>query len=96
MIEFKKHLDLLGLRVEDRVTGFRGVVASVSFDLYGCIQAMINPGTDKDGKLRDQVWFDMNRLEILDKEPVMARPDFSYAPVADAQKGPAEKSAIKV
>ena len=95
MIELKKHMDLLGLRVEDRVTGFKGVVASVSFDLYGCIQAMINPGTDKDGKLRDQVWFDVNRLEVLDKKPVMDRPDFSYGPVSDAKKGPAEKPAMK-
>ncbi len=89
-------MDLLGLRVEDRVTKFKGVVASVSFDLYGCIQAMINPGTDKDGKLQDQVWFDVNRLEILSKKPVMDRPDFSFAPILDAKKGPAEKPAMKV
>lgn len=53
MINLKKHLDLLGMRVEDRVTGFRGVVSSVGFDLYGCIQAIVNPGQDKDGKLME-------------------------------------------
>ena len=34
------HLELLGQKVEDKVTGFRGVVTTISFDLYGCIQAV--------------------------------------------------------
>ena len=29
MVDLKKHLDMLGMRVEDRVTGFKGVVSSV-------------------------------------------------------------------
>jgi len=48
------HLSLLGKEVEDVVTGMSGIVASVSFDLYGCIQAIINPGLDKDGKRKAQ------------------------------------------
>ena len=55
MVNLTKHLNLLGMRVEDRVTGFKGVVATVGFDLYGCIQAVVNPGTDADGKLREKV-----------------------------------------
>jgi hypothetical protein len=93
MVDLKKHLDLLGLRVEDRVTGFKGVVATVSFDLYGCIQAVVNPGAGKDGKLQDSQWFDVGRLRITESKPVMPRPDFEWTPqvIAGAGKGPAER-----
>ena len=36
-------LKLLGLKVKDKVTGFTGIITSVSFDLYGCIQVIITP-----------------------------------------------------
>ena len=97
MLNLKKHLDLLGLKVVDRITGFRGVVASVGFDLYGCVQAVVNPGTDKDGKIMDSIWFDVGRLQVTDGEPVMPRPDFDYESpegkkaLADGKKGPAER-----
>lgn len=32
-----KHIDLLGLKAEDKVTGFKGVITTLSFDLYGCV-----------------------------------------------------------
>lgn len=90
----KKQIELLGLKVEDRVTGFSGVVASVSFDLYGCIQAIVNPAVDKDGAPREQRWFDVNRLRVIDAIPVMERPDFDFSGPADSAKGPAEKPAF--
>jgi hypothetical protein len=34
-------LKLLGTKVRDVVTGFVGIVTSVSFDLYGCVQAVV-------------------------------------------------------
>ncbi len=91
MVNIKKHMALLGLRVEDRVTGMKGVVASISFDLYGCVQAIVNPGLGKDGKLSDQIWFDVSRLKVLDKKPVMQVPDFEYGPQAEGLQGAAEK-----
>ena len=93
MINLTQHLNLLGMRVQDRVTGFTGVVATVSFDLYGCIQAVVNPGTDSDGKLRDSNWFDVNRLRVVSDEPVMERPAFEWTDeaVARGNKGPAER-----
>lgn len=91
MVNIQKHLAMLGLRVEDRVTGFKGVVASICFDLYGCVQAIVNPGADQSGKLMDQVWFDVSRLSIIEREPVMARPDFEFGPVAEGLQGAAEK-----
>ncbi len=95
MVNLAKHLNLLGMRVEDQVTGFKGVVATVGFDLYGCIQAIVNPGVDKDGKPRESQWFDVNRLRVVGTEPVMARPTFEWAPqnIAQGEKGPAERPA---
>lgn len=93
MVNLKKHLELLGMRVEDKVTGFKGVVATIGFDLYGCIQAVVNPGQDKDGKLQEQVWFDVSRLRVLSDAPVMDRPEFEWSPevISAAGKGPAER-----
>lgn len=91
MIHVKEHLNLLGLKVKDKVTGFTGIVSSVGFDLYGCIQAVVNPGLGADGKLQDQLWFDVNRLTVLATRPVMTRPNFDFGPVAEGRHGPAEK-----
>ena len=87
----KKHLELLGLKVEDRVTGFNGVVTSVSFDLYGCVQAIVSPSVAKDGKVPDGRWFDVTRLKIVSKKPVMALPDYMSGYISEGRKGAAEK-----
>ena len=50
-METEKHFNLLGMKGKDVVTGFKGVITSLSFDLYGCVQAVINPRKmDKEGK----------------------------------------------
>jgi hypothetical protein len=89
----QKHINLLGTRVRDRVTGYSGVVTSIAFDLYGCIQAVVNPGLDKDGKPIDSGWFDVGRLEVTETTPVMTRPSFDLTPavIAEGRKGPTEK-----
>lgn len=94
MSKASQHLQLLGHRVQDKVTGLEGVVTSVSFDLYGCIQAVIHPGLDDSGKTRDQSWFDVNRLTVLPEPPVMQQPDFVSGDIADGKHGPADKPAM--
>jgi hypothetical protein len=91
-----KHLDLLGSRVKDRVTGFSGVVTTVGFDLYGCIQGVVNPGVDKDGKPQDSQWFDVNRLIVLEDKKAMDPPRYDWSPAAVSAggKGCAEKPAM--
>lgn len=86
----QEHLKFLGLRVRDRVTRTTGIVTSICFDLYGCAQAIINPGLGKDGKVGETSWFDTNRLELLGNKPVMTPPQFDF-PARITQKGPAEK-----
>lgn len=75
-----EYMKLLGLKASDVVSGFSGVITSISFDLYGCVQAVISPGIDKDGKIPDGHWFDTKRLMIIDKEPVMEVPTFEAVP----------------
>ena len=91
MIYVKKHLGMLGLEVEDKVTGFKGVVASVGFDLYGCVQVIVNPGVGSDGKLMDQQWFDIARLRVRSETPVMDVPNFEFGRQAEGLQGAAEK-----
>ncbi|MCK5021463.1 MAG: hypothetical protein KAS32_30910 [Candidatus Peribacteraceae bacterium] len=74
------------------MTKAEGVVDAVSFDLYGCIQAGVNKGLDKDKKQIDHGWYDVSRLTILDDVPVMDLPDFDFGTVAEGKKGPADKA----
>ena len=67
------------------------MVVSVSFDLYGCIQAAVQPRS-KDGVERmESYWYDVPRLEVIGREPVMERPNFDMGYVAEGRKGPADK-----
>jgi hypothetical protein len=88
----QEYVDTLGLPATDKVTGFQGVISSVSFDLYGCIQVALTPPIDKDGKLVDGRWFDVNRLHIgKGAEDQRKMPVPEYKALAKFQYGPAEK-----
>lgn len=71
----KESIELLGRKGTDKITGFHGVISSVGFDLYGCVVCILTPPTDKDEKIRDGHWFDVQRIEVSD-ERVMPVPDF--------------------
>lgn len=60
----KSSLAMLGLQAKDKITGFEGVVSSIGFDLYGCVQAVLTPPVDKDGKPEGGHWIDVKRLEL--------------------------------
>jgi len=94
-MEIKKHLSLLGLKVEDKVTGFTGVVATVSFDLYGCVQVIVKPPINENGESREGNWYDVSRLKILNKKPVMDVPNFEYGIQAEGKQGATSKPAKK-
>jgi hypothetical protein len=87
-----KYLNLLGLKVEDKVTKFKGIVTSISFDLFGCIQGLVDSGIDNKGNFgENRVWLDINRLKILNKTPVMEIPDYDNGYQAEAKQGAANK-----
>ena len=87
----QRAIDLLGLTVTDKIQGTTGIVTSVDFDLYGCIQVVLTPkNSDKDNPKSG--WLDINRLEILDKKRAMEHPDFAnkYKSFGEVN-GPADK-----
>lgn len=86
-MEVENHLELLGFKAQDKVTGFHGVVTSISFELYGCVQAVVTPEMDKDGETKAGMWFDVTRLKLKSKKPVMELPNFSSGYVAQGKKG---------
>lgn len=85
-----KHFSLLGMRVKDNITGFKGVATSISFDLYGCIQLIITSKANADGNVVHK-WFDVSRLKVTSDKRVMDVPNFIKGQIAEGKKGAAEK-----
>lgn len=85
-------IDLLGLEAIDKVTGFKGVITSACFDLYGCIQVVITPLAKESVELAAGHWFDVNRVDVSNVR-VMDVPNFEAHGVAPAEyrQGAAEK-----
>jgi len=83
----QKGMELLGLKATDKVTGFHGVVTSISYDLYGCVQAVLHAPYEKNEKADLPLghWFDIGRLTVVDFKPVLDIPDFEDV------HGPADK-----
>ena len=72
------YFDLLGRRVRDKVSRQEGVCDSITFDLYGCIQAAIAPPVDKGGKWVDGRYLDVHRIQVIDVDThVMPPPAFA-------------------
>ena len=83
---------LLGRKARDQVTNAEGVITSVTFDLFGCIQALLKPPIGDDGKQVPSGWFDIGRLTLICGTPVMKVPDFVVGPIESlTPKGPANK-----
>jgi len=57
---------MLGRNLRDKITGFKGICTGRVCYLTGCDQALLQPGVDKDGKVVDSAWFDIQRLEYVD------------------------------
>jgi len=86
---------MLGLKAKDKVTGFKGVITSVCFDLYGCIQVAITPPAKSDADdLKNGHWFDINRI-IASTDRVMDSPNFDAKGTTpqDYSHGPSVKPA---
>lgn len=60
----------LGYHVVDRITGFKGVVVGHVEYLTGCNQSLVVPPVDATGALREGQWFDDQRLQLTDGQPL--------------------------
>jgi len=67
----KKDTYNLGCRAEDIITEFQGIITGFCRYITGCDQYLITPKVDKEGKPVSAKWFDENRIEILDYEPIV-------------------------
>lgn len=56
----------LGSRVRDTLTGFEGYATAYVIHLYGCARIAIQPDLDKDGKMVDAEWIDIQRVEVVE------------------------------
>ena len=83
-------VDILGFEARDIITGASGVITSVCFDLYGCIQVVLTPSNKKSGE-NYNTWFDINRI-VVSKKRIMDPVNFEnkYNTFSEVQ-GPAEK-----
>lgn len=61
---------VLGEKYRDVVTGFEGTAVIKMEHLNGCLQYVLEPGLDDDGKLRPQAMFDEQRLVDVSGERV--------------------------
>ena len=53
----------LGQMVQDRMTGFKGIVMARTEYLNGCVQVLVQPkGCDKEGKPKESQWMDEQRF----------------------------------
>jgi hypothetical protein len=68
-------------KVKDQISGFKGLVTGRCAYISGCDQALVAPSVDKDGKLPDSQWFDVQRLIVVDAKPVSL--DNTRTPGAD-------------
>ena len=60
----------LGDKAKDAITGFAGVVTGICHYLTGCSQASIQPLVDEKGGFTEARWFDVDRLQVVEKNAV--------------------------
>lgn len=55
----------LGDKIKDLVTGLEGIATGRLEYLNGCVQWLIMPPLDKDGKYQDVQWIDQSQLKVI-------------------------------
>ena len=61
----------LGDKVRDVIEGVEGIVVYISRHLTGCDRVGVQPPLDKDGRRQEAEWFDITRLELIQKQAVI-------------------------
>ena len=60
----------LGIKVKDRITGFKGTITARTEYLWGCNRYFVEPEVDENGAYRDGQSFDEDSLELIEDETV--------------------------
>lgn len=74
MTQTEKAFHSLGKRVKEKVTKREGVVTGISFDLYGCVQVLVNHGLGDLNTPKTQTYYDLHRIKVLSEEDVVKPP----------------------
>ena len=90
-MRYEQVVNMLGYKAKDKITGTEGIITSICFDLYGCIQAILTK-QNRDEDKSSFGWIDINRLKIISKKRIMEHPGFERKLSAPKEAhGPAEK-----
>jgi hypothetical protein len=60
------HVELLGAKVRDKVTGVVGIVTTVSEHLTGCARAWVERPMNEKGETPEGLWLDVTRVEVVE------------------------------
>lgn len=60
----------MGDRVKDKVTGFTGIIVAKIEYLNGCEQYCVKPLIDKDGKMSEGEYIDVDQVEPAGEEGI--------------------------
>ena len=61
--------DVMGMKCEDKITGFVGMATGFVSYLTGCNQVLIQPQVKEDGTMTTAHWFDESRIRVHTKIP---------------------------
>jgi len=78
----QENRDVLGKKYRDVITGFTGTCVGEVTYLTGCVQLMLVPEVDNEGKRREAEWFDVDRCEAVSDEVVRLPGRSNAQPVA--------------
>lgn len=70
----------MGSMVQDRITGFKGMVTGFTCFITGCNQHLVTPKVDEKGAKVDAAWIDEGRLERTSEELFRLPEDAQEAP----------------
>ena len=63
--EEKRQMINMNDQVEDTVTGFKGMVTGKCIYRNGCVQYLVMPRIDADGKMLHGEWIDVGQLKVI-------------------------------
>lgn len=76
----------IGDRVKDKISGFQGIVTGIVDYISGCKQALVAPPVDKEKKLVESQWFDVQRLEVIKENAIKLENSKTPGPDREAPK----------
>lgn len=63
----------LGVKVKDKITGLTGIATERREFLNGCIQYAVQSRVDKEGKLPEAWYIDVQQLEVVGKKKIIEK-----------------------